>query len=208
MECVQLFWLVGYLNDELWVQNTFQAAMTLHSEWPIRERFKHRAWPCTCRLHQFKFGTTGEQILWKQGGSVGEPCTDWSKQHRNLLRNEHKRGLTVAVMNLGQIAIGDSTSPVSHAFSAGDHFILESLLPGHWQRPGKRRRRGRIASTDQVTFFTPCTLGINASFTVTKSGEFTGSTSASMPTWAAQAQPALFCRSCSSGKWLLAWCEQ
>lgn len=119
-------------------------------------------------------GTTGNQILFQQGCALGDHGTITATNSGTYSGTNTNGGSNVAGMNLQQIAIGDSTASGSHAFVAGNHFTLNASNNGIDSSNGTGGNAVGDVSSDQITFFTPVTLGTHANITVTSGGNFSG----------------------------------
>lgn len=123
-------------------------------------------------------GTTGNQILFQEGCTLGDHATISATNNGTYSGTNSHGGSNVAGMNLQQIVIGDSTAPGTHTFVVGDYFSLSASCSGIDSSNGTGGNAIGDISTDQITFFTPASLGNNANITITSSGNFSGQASA------------------------------
>lgn len=119
-------------------------------------------------------GTTGNQILFKQGCTLGDHATISTTNSGTYSGINTNGGSNIAGMNLQQIVFGDSTTPGAHAFIARDYFSLSASNNGIDSSNGIGGNAVGDVSSDQITFFTPATLGSHANMTITNSGNFSG----------------------------------
>lgn len=124
-------------------------------------------------------GTTGNQILLNHGATLGDHASISAANNGTYSGTNTNNGSSVGLMNLGQIAIGDANAPGSYTFTAGDDFNLSAASTGNDSTHGTGFDIVGTVSTDQVVFYTPCSLGNNAKLTLTKTGDFSGQTSTS-----------------------------
>ncbi len=122
-------------------------------------------------------GTTGNQILFQQGCTLGDHATISATNSGTYSGTNTNGGSNIAGMNLQQIAIGDSTAPGSYALLAGDYFTLSASNNGIDSSHGTGADAVGDVSTDQIILFTPVTLGNYANITLTNSGNFSGNAS-------------------------------
>lgn len=122
-------------------------------------------------------GTTGNQILFQQGCTLGDHATMSAANSGTYSGTNTNGGSNVAGMNLQQIAIGDRTAPGLHAFVAGDHFSLDASNSGIDSSNGAGGNAVGDVSSDQITFFTSVTLGKHANITSSNGGNFSGNAS-------------------------------
>lgn len=119
-------------------------------------------------------GTTGNQILFAQGGSFGKRANMNVQNSGTYTGANTNIGSNVANMNLGQIAFGDSLAIGSYAFSADDDFVLCASCIGNDSASGVGGDVVGNVSSDQVAFYAPCTVANNAHISITKNGCYTG----------------------------------
>lgn len=122
-------------------------------------------------------GTTGDQILFQQGFTLGNHATIKAINSGTSSGTNTNGGSNVGGMNLGQIAIGDRTSVGSYSLNAGDNFSLSASNSGIDSGNGTGTDAVGSVSIDQIAIFAPVVLGDNANITITKSGNFSGNAS-------------------------------
>lgn len=172
---------VGYLNDEqLLLGGVFQAgndfALSVSN---TGTDISNGYGVAQVAVINSNSGTSGNQVLFAQGSSLGDRASISVANSGTYNGINTNGGSNVGGMNLAQIAIGDTGSPGSYAFNAGDDFTLTASSAGTDAALGIGGDSVGNVSTDQAVFFTPCTLGSNAQIEITKSGEFTGQASTS-----------------------------
>lgn len=123
-------------------------------------------------------GTSGDQVLLLQGGTLGNNATISVTNSGTYTGTNTGGGCQVGGMNLGQYAVGDSTSVGSYSFRAGDGFNLTVTNSGIDSAAGTGGDAVGAVSTTQVSFFTPCSLGDGAQINISNEGTYTGSNSA------------------------------
>jgi autotransporter-associated beta strand protein len=167
---------IGYLNDQqFFVGNSFQAGdnfslITSNTGTDASNGFGS----CQVAVINSNSGTTGNQILFQQGFTLGDHATISATNKGTYSGTNTNGGSNIAGMNLQQIAIGDSASPGSYAFTVGDSFSLSASNSGIDSSNGIGANAVGDVSTDQITIFTPVTLGDSANITITNSGNFSG----------------------------------
>ena len=124
-------------------------------------------------------GITGNQILFAQGGTFGNNATISATNNGSYSGTNSNGGSNVAVMNLQQIVFGDSMSPGSYAFNAGDYCTLSASNTGNDSGVGIGADVVGNISTDQLTAYSPCSLGDNSEIAITNSGNYSGEASSS-----------------------------
>lgn len=124
-------------------------------------------------------GTTGNQILFQQGGTLGDHATISAINSGIYSGTNTNGGSNVAGMNLQQIVIGDSTAPGAYAFASGNYFNLSASSSGIDSSNGIGGNAVGDVSSDQITFYTPVNLGTHANISITNSGNFSGNASTS-----------------------------
>jgi autotransporter-associated beta strand protein len=122
-------------------------------------------------------GTSGNQILFQQGLTLGDHATISAANSGTYSGTNTNGGSSVAGMNLQQIAIGDSTSPGSYSFTAGDYFSLMAANSGIDSSIGTGADAVGDVSSDQIVIFTPVVLSDSANITITNCGNFSGDAS-------------------------------
>ena len=170
---------IGYLNDEQFFSGgTFQAeddfsltASNVGTDTSTGYGNRQVA------IINSNSGTSGNQILFTQGSTLGDRASISVANNGTYSGTNTNGGSNVAGMNLAQIAIGDSTSPGSYAFNAGEDFTLGVSCAGTDSAHGTGADSVANISTDQVVFYTPCSLGNNAQIHITKSGDYSGQAS-------------------------------
>lgn len=171
---------LGYLNDQqFFVGSTFQAGDGFNlavTNTGIDSSNGHGGYQVA--VINSNSGTTGNQILFLQGGTLGNQATIGATNNGTYSGANTSGGSNVSGMNLQQIAIGDSTAPGSYAFVAGNYFSLNASNSGLDSSHGAGANAVGDVSTDQVTFFAPVTLGTNANITISNGGNFSGHASA------------------------------
>lgn len=123
-------------------------------------------------------GTTGDQILLLQGAALGTNATMSVTNSGTYAGTNTGGGCQVGGMNLGQYAVGDSTAVGSYNFSAQDGFHLRVANSGTDSAAGVGGDAVGTVSTNQVSFFAPCSLGDQAHINISNEGTYTGSNSA------------------------------
>lgn len=172
---------IGYLTDEqLFVGNVFQAGndFLLRVSNIGKDTSSGHGNALVAAINS-NSGTSGNQILLQQGCELGDRATISIANSGTYNGTNTGGGSSVGLMNLGQIAIGDITAPGSYAFSAGDYFNVDISNIGINSGQGIGGDVVGNVSTDQMVLYTPCTLGNNATITLTNSGKFSGNSSAS-----------------------------
>lgn len=170
---------IGYLNDEqLLLGGAFQAendfTLTVSNTGTDSSSGYGSAQVAVINSNS---GTSGNQILFAQGSNLGDRASISVANNGTYTGTNTNGGSNVAGMNLAQIAVGDSGSPGSYAFNTGDDFTLSASCIGIDSATGTGADSVANVSTDQVIFFTPCSLGDNALIQVTKSGNYSGQAS-------------------------------
>lgn len=140
-------------------------------------------------------GTTGMQVLFNQGCILGDDATISAANFGCYSGSNINGGSNVGSMNLQQIVFGDSLSPGSYAFNAGDAFSLTACNTGIDNSTGKGANAVGNVSTDQITFYTPCFLEDNATITLSNSGTFGGNASTLFVTVGSVGSSQLNCQS-------------
>lgn len=170
---------IGYLNDQqFFVGNTFQAGNNLNltvSNSGTDSSNGHGG--SQVAVINSNSGTTGNQILFKQGCLLGDHATIQANNSGIYSGTNASGGSNVGGMNLQQIAVGDSTAPGSFSFTAGDYFNLIASNSGIDSSNGTGGNAVGDVSTDQITFFTPITIGNHSNITISNSGNFSGNAS-------------------------------
>lgn len=172
---------VGFLNDQqFFVENTLQAGndfnLTVSNIGVDVSSGRGNAQVATINSNS---GSTGSQILLKEGGTFGDRAAINVSNDGAYAGSNANGGPNVAIMNLDQITIGDSNSPGSFAFNAGDDFNLNASCFGSDNGQGLGLEAVGVVSFDQIALYAPCSLGNNANITVTKGGAFIGQASQS-----------------------------
>ncbi len=144
-------------------------------------------------------GVTGNQILLLQGCALGNYGSIRATNNGTYSGFNTNGGSNAAAMNLQQIAIGDSTAPGSYTFVAGDYFSLSIFNSGTDSSNGSGGNAIADVSTDQMTFFTPTTLGQHANITIANSGNFSGNASTTYVNVGSVGGSQLNCESSFSG---------
>ncbi len=173
---------IGYLNDQqFFVGNTFQAdnnfSLTVSN---TGTDTSNGYGEYQIAVINSISGTTGNQILFQQGCTLGNHATISATNSGTYSGTNTHGGSNIAGMNLQQIAIGDSMMPGAYAFFAGDYFSLSASNSGIDSSHGIGGNAVGDISTDQITFFTPVPmghLGNHANITITNSGNFSGNAS-------------------------------
>ena len=170
---------VGYLNDQqFFVGNTFEAANNFSLTVSNTGTDTSNGYGgYQVAVINSNSGTTGNQILFQQGCTLGSHATISAINSGTSSGTNTNGGSNIAGMNLQQIAIGDSTAPGSYTFVAGDYLNLSASSIGIDSSNGIGSNATGDVSTDQITFFTPAVLGANANITITNSGNFSGNAS-------------------------------
>jgi len=170
---------VGYLNDQqFFVGNTFQAGdhFSLTTSNTGTDTSNGYGGYQIAVINS-NSGTTGNQILFQQGCTLGDHATISTTNSGNYSGSNTNGGSNVAGTNLQQIAIGESTAPGSHSFVVGDNFSLSASNSGIDSSNGTGGNAIGDISSDQITFFTPVALGNHANLTISNSGNFSGNAS-------------------------------
>ncbi len=170
---------IGYLNDQqFFAGNTFQAGdnFSLAVTNTGMDTSNGYGQYQTAVINS-NSGTTGNQILFQQGCTLGDHATISTTNSGTYSGTNTHGGSNVAGMNLQQIAIGDSTAPGTYTLVAGDYFTLSASNSGIDSSSGIGGDAIGDVSTDQITLFTPVALGNNANITLTNSGNFSGNAS-------------------------------
>lgn len=119
----------------------------------------------------------GDQILLQQGGSIGNNAAITVTNSGTYNGTNSNGGSAVGSMNLAQMEVGDSGSIGSHNFLAGDYFNLTVSNTGIDSGIGVGGDTVGVVTTDQVAFYTPVTMGKQATITITGNGNFSGNAS-------------------------------
>lgn len=172
---------IGYLNDEqFFVGNAFQAgdrfSLTVTNTGTDTST-GHGGYQVA--VINSNSGTTGNQVLFKEGSTLGNQANISVSNSGTYSGTNTTGGSNVGGMNLGQFTVGDSTAIGSFAFNAGTQFTLNVSNTGTDSAHGLGGDAVGDISTTQVTFFTPSTLGNNATMTITNSGNFSGQSTSS-----------------------------
>lgn len=170
---------IGYLNDQqFFAGNTFQAGDNLSLTVSNTGTDTSLGYgECQIAVINSNSGTTGNQILFQQGCSLGDHAAINANNSGSYSGTNTHGGSNTAGMNLQQIAIGDSTAPGTFNFVANDYFNLSTSNRGIDSSHGIGGNAIGTVSTDQITFFTPVALGNHATITITNSGDFSGDAS-------------------------------
>lgn len=171
---------VGYLNDQqFFVGSAFQAGDNFRlttSNTGTDTSNGHGA--CQIAVINSNSGTTGDQILFQQGFTLGNQASIRATNSGTYSGTNTNGGPNIGGMNLHQIAIGDSTSPGSYSLTAGDDFSLSASNSGIDSGNGFGADAVGDVSTDQIAIFSPVGLGDRATITITNNGNFNGQASA------------------------------
>lgn len=124
-------------------------------------------------------GTTGDQALLLQGGSLNDHATIQVTNEGTYSGSNTVGGSQVAGMNLGQFALGNSTDIGSHQFTAQDHFSLLISNKGTDSAFGMGGDAVGTVSTNQAALYTPCALGDQAEIAISNEGNYSGAASSS-----------------------------
>lgn len=192
---------IAYLNDEqFFAGNTFQAGdnfslMANNTGTDTSTGYGG----CQVAVINSNSGTTGNQILFKQGGSLGDHANISATNSGTYTGTNTNGGSNVAGMNLQQIAIGDSTAPGANILNTGDYFTLSATNSGIDSSIGTGSDAVGTVSSDQITLFTPVTLGDHANITLTNSGYYSGNASSSYVNVGSSGGSQLHCVSTLSG---------
>jgi autotransporter-associated beta strand protein len=172
---------IGYLNDEqLFVANTFQAGdrfsltVTNTGTDTSTGHGGHQV-----AVINSNSGTTGNQVHFGQSGTLGNQANISVSNSGTYSGTNTTGGPNVGGMNLGQFAAGDNTAIGTFAFNAGNQFSLNVSNSGINSGQGLGNDAVGTISTNQASFFSPCTLGNNATMTVANTGNFSGQSTAS-----------------------------
>jgi len=138
---------------------------------------------------------TGQQVLFLKGGALGQRATINITLDGNYSGTNTHGGPWVALNNLQQITVGDSTLPGTYHFIAGDDFSLTVNNMGIDSGQGYGSDAVGCVSLDQVIFYTPCSLGKHASILLSSSGNYSGQTSTSYATVGSMGGNQLNCQS-------------
>ncbi len=172
---------IGYLNDQqFFVGSTFQAGTDFDltvSNTGIDTSVSHGG--SQVAVINSNSGTTGNQVLFQQGCTLGNRAVVSVTNSGTYSGSNTSGGSNVGGMNLEQIAIGDSTAPGSFSFNAGDDFTFNVSNTGIDSAIGIGDDAVGDVSTDQVTFYAPSSVGNNAAFTLSNSGNYSGHSSTS-----------------------------
>ncbi len=122
-------------------------------------------------------GTTGDQVLFLHGGTFDSNASISVTNSGIYTGTNTAGGSQVAGMNQGQFTVGESTSVGSYNFNAGDQFSLTISNSGNDSANGVGGDAVGVVSTNQVAFFTPCSLGNQAQITISNEGHYSGSAS-------------------------------
>lgn len=172
---------VGYLNDEqFFAGNTFQAGdrfnFTVTNTGTDSSTGHGGSLVAAINSNS---GTTGNQALFQQGAALGNQATIGVTNSGTYTGTNTNGGPNVGLMNLGQLAIGDSGTIGSFAFNVGDQFALNVSNGGTDSAVGVGNDAVGTISTNQVSIFSPAVLGNNASMIITNSGNFSGQSTSS-----------------------------
>lgn len=167
---------IGYLNDQqFFVGGAFEAddnfSLTVSNTGTDTSNGYGN---CQIAVINSNSGTTGNQILFQQGCTLGDHAAISATNSGTYSGTNTNGGSNIAGMNLQQIVIGDSTAPGSYAFVAGDNFSLSASNSGIDSSNGTGGNAVGDVSSDQITFFAPVVLGTRANITITNSGNFSG----------------------------------
>lgn len=167
---------IGYLNDQqFFVGSTFQAGnhftLTVTNTGTDTSQGNGESQVAAINSNS---GTTGNQVLFQRGCALGSYAAFNVSNNGTYSGTSTSNGSNVALMNLQQIVIGDFTAPGSFAFHVGDAFTLNVSNSGNDSASGLGFDAVGTVSTDQVTFYTPCSIGNNAALTITNSGNYSG----------------------------------
>lgn len=170
---------IGYLNDQqFFVGNTFAAddnfSLTVSNTGTDTSNGYGNGQIAVINSNS---GTTGNQILFQQGCILRDHAIISATNSGTYHGTNTHGGSNIAGMNLQQIAIGESTAPGSHVFAAGDYFTFSASNSGIDSSNGTGGDAVGDVSSDQITLFTPTTLGQHANITITNSGNFSGNAS-------------------------------
>lgn len=124
-------------------------------------------------------GDTGNQVVFAQGAAFEDGANMRAVNNGTYSGSNTNGGSSVALMNLGQIAIGNSNSPGSYAFIAGNDLHLSASSNGVDSAQGTGGDAVGVVSVDQIAIFTTTAIGNRAQIIIDKSGVFSGTTSAS-----------------------------
>ena len=179
-EITSYYEYIGYLNDQqFYVANAFQAGDNFRlTAQNIGTDTSNGFGSAQVAVINSNSGTTGNQILFQQGGSLGSHATINATNSGSYSGSNTSGGSTVGLMNLQQVVIGDYSAPGSFSFTAGDYFNLSVLNTGVDSSIGVGGNSIGSISTDQITFFAPTSLSDHANITIAKSGDFSGNSSA------------------------------
>lgn len=193
---------VGYLNDQqFFAGGTFQAGDNFSlttSNTGTDTSNGHGGYQVA--VINSNSGTTGNQILFQRGIALGNHATITAINSGSYSGTNTNGGSNVAGMNLQQVAIGDSTSPDSYSFIAGDYFGMSASNNGIDSSNGSGGDAVGDVSTDQIAIFTPVILGNHANITISNSGNFSGQASTTYVNIGSAGGSQLNCvSSCSAG---------
>jgi len=170
---------IGYLNDQqFFVGNAFQAGNNFNltaNNTGMDTSNGHGSYQVA--VINSNSGTTGNQILFQQGCTLGDHAIISANNSGTYSGTNTNGGSNVAGMNLQQIAIGDSTAPGSYTLVAGDYFNLSASNSGVDSSIGFGGNAVGDVSSDQITLFTPVTLGNYATINISNIGNFSGNAS-------------------------------
>lgn len=170
---------IGYLNDQqFYVGDIFQAGDNLNltvSNTGTDTSDGYGGYQVA--VINSNSGTTGNQILFQKGCILGNHATINANNSGTYSGTNTNGGSNVGGMNLQQIAIGNSTSPGTFTFVADDYLTLSASNSGDDSSNGFGGDAVGTISTDQITFFTPASLGNHANIAISNSGNFSGNAS-------------------------------
>lgn len=172
---------IAYLNDnQLFVGEALQAGNGFHlSVSNAGNDSSTGIGPALVAVINSNSGTTGDQVLLLQGAALGSNAAILISNAGNHSGTNTAPGSQVAGMNQGQFTVGNSGSIGSHNFTAGNLFSLSVSNAGNDSATGIGGDAVGTVSTNQVAFFTPCSLGNQASISISNAGNYTGSASTS-----------------------------
>jgi len=122
-------------------------------------------------------GITGDQLLLLRGGTIGKNAAMRVTNAGIYSGTNTASGCQVGGMNLGQCAVGDSTAIGSYNFNTGENFNLTVTNAGNDTATGIGSDAVGDVSTNQLSFFAPCSLGNQAQINITSAGHYAGSAS-------------------------------
>ena len=167
---------IAYLNDQqFFVGNTFEAEdsfnLTVNNTGTDSSNGYGNYQVAVINSNS---GTTGNQILFQQGCTLGDYATISATNSGTYSGTNTNGGSNIAGMNLQQIAIGDSTAPGSYTFVAGDYFSLSASNSGLDSSTGSGGECCRRCFFRSGHFLHSRHLGTHANITITNSGNFSG----------------------------------